>query len=290
MKILNYGSLNIDVVFQVESIVRPGETIASSAVARHPGGKGLNQNIALARAGAVTYHGGLIGNDGLWLRELLEDNGVDCRHLHTVDTPTGSAFIQVERGGQNSIVLFGGANQKNSPELCDSALSELSAGDMLLIQNEVNCMDYLIRAAHEKAVSIVLNPSPMNEIITSCDLSLVDWFILNETEGLSIAGCSCIEDILPRLHELFPNAGIVLTLGEDGSEALYKGRRYRQAAFKTKAVDTTAAGDTFTGYFLACISQGREVDEALLTASKAAAISVSREGAASSIPRLDEVI
>lgn len=288
MKILNFGSLNIDMVFKVNKICCPGETICSTSVRRYPGGKGLNQSIALARAGAETYHAGMIGSDGLWLKELLEGTGTDCRYINTVDEPTGSAFIQVEKSGQNCIVLNGGANMCNSRDYCDKILCGFNAGDYLLLQNEINCIDYLITAAHEKGMKIFLNPSPMNSSVTECSLTAVSCFIMNENEGEAITGKQKPADILNEVCSRY-GADAVLTLGKQGAMALFDGKMYRQEAFTVKTVDTTGAGDTFTGFFIAALSGGESVATALRLASKAASVSVSREGAGCSIPKMSEV-
>ena len=289
MKFLNFGSLNIDHVFGVLQIVKPGQTIDSLTVHTYPGGKGLNQSLAAAKAGAAVSHAGLIGTDGLWLRELLERSGVDCRYLETVEGETGSAFIQVDENGQNSIVLNGGSNRKNTPEYCRKVLADFGPGDLLLLQNEISSMKELIDLAWEKGMKIVLNPSPMNENILASDLGKVSLFLMNEDEGQHITGRESADDILAEMRRRYPDAEVVLTLGSRGS-CYQKGElRVEQKAYRVQAVDTTAAGDTFTGFFLAALAAGREIGNCLDLASRASAIAVTREGAASSIPTLSEV-
>lgn len=289
MKILNYGSLNIDHVYAVDSIVEPGQTIDSFTVNCYPGGKGLNQSIALARAGAKVYHAGMIGKDGQFLRKLLEENQVNCSFLRTVECNTGSAFIQVDKNGQNSIVLNGGANRKNTIQYCEETLQNFQKGDILLLQNEINEISRLIDLAYEKGLYIVLNPSPMNERVFECCLDKISLFLMNEDEASRITGQSTKDTILQKLREVYPNAEVVMTLGSRGSVYQNEVVRIEQNSFKVNAIDTTAAGDTFTGYFLAALSGGKDIKTCMALASKASAIAVTRKGASSSVPVLREV-
>ena len=289
MKVLNYGSLNIDHVYQVDQIVQPGQTIDSYGVNVFPGGKGMNQSIAIARAGCRVYHAGNIGADGQFMKELLEEAGADCKWLRTVEVGTGSTFIQVDSNGQNCIVLNGGANRANSKEYVDEVLADFGEGDLVLLQNEINEVGYIIDKAYEKGMIIVVNPSPMNEKILACDLKKVSMFLMNEDEGMAITGKQEPGDILAAMTEMYPDAQTVLTLGSKGSVYQGKGRTIEQKAFRVKAVDTTAAGDTFTGYLLAGMARGEDMAKCLEEGSKASAIAVTREGATTSIPVLAEV-
>lgn len=291
MKILNFGSLNLDNVYHVDHFVRAGETLSSDAMHIYCGGKGLNQSIALARSGAKVFHAGAIGlEDGNILKEALKRNGVNIDHLFQLkDKKTGHAIIQIDKSGQNCILLFPGANHCITREHIDKTLENFSKGDLLILQNEINNIDYIINQAHEKGMQIVLNPSPMNEKILALPLEYVDYFILNEVEMADISEDDNEEKGLQSLKEKYPNASVVLTLGsrgvrfENGSLSLSRG------IFKVDAVDTTAAGDTFTGYFFGAISQGEHVSQALKIASMASAIAVSRQGAEPSIPYMEEV-
>ena len=289
MKVLNYGSLNIDHVYQVDQIVQPGQTIDSYGVNVFPGGKGMNQSIAIARAGCRVYHAGNIGADGQFMKDLLEEAGADCKWLRTVEVGTGSTFIQVDSNGQNCIVLNGGANRANSREYVDQVLADFGEGDLVLLQNEINEVGYIIEKAYEKGMIIVVNPSPMNEKILACDLKKVSMFLMNEDEGMAITGKQEPADILAAMAEMYPEAQTVLTLGSKGSVYQGKGRTIEQKAFRVKAVDTTAAGDTFTGYLLAGMARGEDMAKCLEEGSKASAIAVTREGATTSIPVLAEV-
>ena len=290
MKILNFGSTNIDMTFSLDHIVQPGETISSYGMEIHAGGKGLNQSVALAKAGAEVYHGGLIGNDGAFLRETMEQAGVNCAYLYDSEGPNGNALIQVDKNGQNCIVLFGGSNDRVTEALADEILSHFEAGDWLLLQNEINLDAYIIDKAYERGMVIVLNPSPFNEKMHRCDLSKVSYFLMNEVEGAQITGKTKPREILAEALKRYPEAKIVLTLGGDGCCYQDREQYLEQGIFPVKAVDTTAAGDTFTGYFLASVMRGEPVARALALASKASSIAVTRPGASPSIPDAAEVV
>ncbi len=291
MKILNFGSLNIDYVYSVEHFVRAGETISSTNMETFTGGKGLNQSVAFARAGANTYHAGCIGAEGAFLQEMLADSGVDTSLVKALKgVPCGHAIIQVTPAGENCIMLFGGANQSITDELMDEAFAGFGEGDLLMLQNEINRLPEIIKKAKEKRMSIALNPSPFNEKITELDLSDINWLILNETEGCEITGKKAADDIIAELIARYPNIRVVLTLGSKGSRYADKDCRAEQSIFKAKAVDTTAAGDTFTGFFFSSVMSGKTPAEALRIASAASSITVSRKGAAPSIPTMQEVL
>ena len=289
MKVLNFGSLNVDYVYQVDHILLPGETLASSERNIFCGGKGLNQSIALAKAGAPVYHAGLIGKGGEILQRELSENGVDTSLLKETDTDCGHTVIQVDKNGQNSILLYGGSNRAITKEYVDHVLSFFSEGDYLVLQNEINELPYIIEEAYKKGMVIVLNPSPFDENLSACDLSRVTLFLINEVEGFQISGEKEPEKILKEIRKAYPKAKVVLTLGSEGSVYQDGEQLYRQEIFPVKAVDTTAAGDTFTGYFLSAMIEGKSPAQALRLASKASSISVTRPGAAGSIPRRNEV-
>ena len=289
MKILNFGSLNIDHVYHVEQIVKSGETIDSTGYHTFPGGKGLNQSVALGRANAKVYHAGLIGEDGKLMLDVLKSSNVDCHLVRVVQNPTGSAFIQVDSNAQNCIVLNGGANRSMTEGFIDEVLSEFEAGDLLLLQNEINLIDKIIDKAFDKGLIIALNPSPMNRNVLSCRLEKISLFILNEHEGRSITGKETDEEVLATMMERFPKAQVVLTLGGRGSMYRSRVQSLLQKAFSVPIVDTTAAGDTFTGYFLAEMVREHSTEQCLEMASKAAALAISKQGATTSIPLWNDV-
>lgn len=287
-KFLNFGSLNRDMVYSVDHTVRPGETTASSKLEFFCGGKGLNQSIALSKAGANVFHAGCVGGDGDSLIERLNENNVDTRFVRKCDIPSGHAIIQVDKNGQNSILLFGGANKQIGEEQIDAVLSEFKAGDRLFLQNEINNVDKIISAASARGMEIVFNPSPFGKEILSYPLDKISWFVVNETEAQELTGESEPDRILSVFSEKYPSAKILLTLGSAGSVCMADGKKYSQAIFNVPVVDTTAAGDTFLGYFFALIDT-HGIDGALKYASAASAIAVSRIGASPSIPLLQEV-
>lgn len=290
MKILNFGSLNLDYVYNVDHMVTEGETLCSDDLNLFCGGKGLNQSIALARAGAKVFHAGLIGSEGGVLTDTLCSSGVDCRYVREVPGRSGHTIIQVDKSGQNCILLYGGANRSVTAEFVDEVLDGFGPGDLLLVQNEVNMLDRIIDGAYGRGMEIALNPSPFDGNLDICDMSKISVFLLNEVEGFQMTGETEAAAILDRLAELYPQAEIVLTLGGDGCMYQKGSLRCAQAACSVKAVDTTAAGDTFTGYFLAARAEGLAAEDCLRLASKAAAIAVTRQGAAPSIPLRSEVI
>lgn len=290
MKILNFGSLNLDYVYRVEHMVQPGETLAASGMEVFCGGKGLNQSIALARAGAEVYHGGLVGEEGEMLRQAIADSGADTSCIRTVDGKSGHTIIQVDQHGQNCILLYGGANRSMTRAFVDQVLSKFERGDILLLQNEINELPYMIDRAYERGMEIILNPSPYDKNLQDCDFGKISMFLLNEIEGEQITGVSAPEEILSNLRETFPGIKVVLTLGSQGAIYQDQEQRCRQGIYCVEAVDTTGAGDTFTGYFIASMIQGQPPQECLAMAAKASAIAVSRAGAAPSIPQRDEVM
>lgn len=291
MKLLNFGSLNIDCVYQVDHFVRPGETMSSISRQTFCGGKGLNQSIALARAGVKVYHAGSVGKtDGDMLVDALNANGVHTDFVKlSEEEATGHAIIQVTRSGQNCILLHGGANQTITNEHVDETLAGFEAGDFIILQNEINNMPYIMEQAYKKRLVIVLNPSPMNERILALPLEYVDYFMLNEVEAADICGDSGTDDPLSSLAEKYPNAKIVLTLGKHGVHYKDGNTVLKHGIYKVPVVDTTAAGDTFTGFFIGSLAQGHAPEEALRLASIASSLAVSRQGAETSIPTMDEV-
>lgn len=296
MKVLNFGSLNLDYVYQVEHMVMPGETLNSAQLNIFSGGKGLNQSIALAKAGVEVYHAGCIGEDGGMLRYVMDEAGVNTRYVETIPGKTGHAIIQVDQSGQNCILLYGGANRAMTKKYIDEVLTDFDAGDILLLQNEINLLDYIIEEAYKKGMMIILNPSPYDENLNACDLGKVSMFLLNEVEGMQIISRENqidrdvpAEEILTALKEKYPAAKVVLTLGSKGAVYQDAAVQHRQSIYEVDVVDTTAAGDTFTGYFIASMLEEMDAAAGLNLAAKASAIAITRQGAAPSIPLRAEV-
>lgn len=293
MKILCFGSLNIDYTYSVDHFVKRGETLSSGGLKIFSGGKGLNQSVALSRAGARVFHAGAIGEDGIFLLEELKSAGVDTTFIKIKnDIRTGHAIIQNSPDGDNCILLFGGANRSISEKEADEVLSAFGKGDMIVLQNEISSLEHIMKRAKELEMSIVLNPSPIDEVLLSTDIGMADILVLNEVE----AGCILGKEVpdgaegAKALSEKFPGTEILLTMGKKGSYYCFGNEEIHQDIFPVKAIDTTAAGDTFTGYFLAGISEGMPVKKAMELASKASSIAVTRKGASPSIPERNEVI
>lgn len=289
MKILNYGSMNIDNVYQMDHMIQPGETQMARAKNVFAGGKGLNQSIAIAKAGGAVYHAGVAGEDGGILMDTLERGKVDTRYIKHMPGPSGHTVIQVDQNGQNSIIVFAGENMRVLEEDIQQVLSGFEKGDLLILQNELDNSPLIMRMASQRGMTIVFNPSPVNDGLMSYPLECVDWFLLNEIEGKALTGETDPEKILAVLAQRYPKAGVVLTLGGDGAYCMSGHETVFQPAFPVKPVDTTAAGDTFTGYFVTGISRGEDLALVMKRAAKAASIAVSRPGAADSIPYASEV-
>ncbi len=288
-KVINFGSINIDHVYRVDHQVKPGETLAAGSYQVFPGGKGLNQSIALAKAGAKVSHVGKVGEDGLWLKNYLAERDVNTALVQCSKQATGHAMIQVSQSGENAIIIHGGANRDLDSVQIANAFSDTSPGDYLLVQNETNGIADIISTGKKHQLTLVFNPAPMDKQVLDYPLDKVDWFIVNQTEGEALTEKKGANDILSSLRQRFPKARIVLTLGDKG---LLYGDASRQISVPTQrieAVDTTASGDTFIGFFLAALVKGKELETALGEASAAAAICATRQGAASAIPGLEEV-
>ena len=283
MQVLNIGSLNIDIVYRVPHIVNPGETLSASSVSRHAGGKGLNQSVALARAGVQVVHAGAIGQDGMFLKELLEKENVDCSEIAVFQNePTGCAVIQVADDGENSIILLHGTNFKVTPEIVRKALEKMPEKSVVLLQNEISSLKECIEIASQMNMRIFFNPSPMDSSISDLPLEAIDTFLVNENESIELKKCA---------GKRIADCNILTTFGSDGAEYCGRDGEYvRIPAVKVaEAVDTTGAGDTFTGYFIASLIQGNTPEKALKTAAAAAAVAVTRHGAAESIPYRHEL-
>ena len=293
LKILNFGSLNLDYVYEVSHFVQPGETLSALHQTVKPGGKGLNQSVALSRAGATVFHAGCVGKGGEGLKALLRENSVRTEFLRSVPELQGNAVIQVNLQGENCILLFGGSNRCITKEQIDETLVAFSSGDWLLLQNEVNLVEYMVDKAADKGMNIVLNPSPFDEKLSTVDFGKLHWILVNEIEAEQLTGCSEPEEIQRVIHLHWPHLSVLLTMGQAGSIAWHvtgtEIETWRQAAFPVRAVDTTAAGDTFTGYFIGGIMNREPLSVCMERASKAAAIAVTRPGAAESIPYRTEV-
>ena len=293
MRALVFGSMNIDYTYHVDHFVQPGETMSAVSQSVNPGGKGLNQAIALSRAGADAYMAGCVGAGGDMLIDILKESKVNTDNIRTCEDIQGNAVIQVSPTGENCILLFGGSNQVISDEQIEKTIQAFSEGDWLILQNEINNLPKIVESAHSQKMKIVLNPSPYNEKIDEVNLNLVDWLFLNEVEAKQLTKKNNPNDAWTDIHDRFPDTSVLITLGSKGSIAWQVSsggvENAKQEAVKVDVIDTTGAGDTFTGYFVFALMSGDSLEDALKIATIASSIAVTREGAAVSIPNKDEV-
>ena len=288
MKIIVFGSFNIDKVYSLPRLPERGETLYCGNYEVHVGGKGLNQALAFRRAGAEVIAAGMVGADGDYLTDYLSAGGVDTSLIARSGGFTGHTIIEVDPEGQNQMILFGGANREITPDYCDRLLDAAGGADLLLTQYETSCVEYMLEAARRAGIPTALNPSPYVDAVKDIPYDKVDIIIANEYEGASITGRSDPDEIAAALRRL--NGGkVILTLGDRGSIYTDGSVTVSVPAFKVKAVDTTGAGDTFTGYCLYHLLGGASPADALKTASAASAIEVTRPGAAETIPAREEV-
>ena len=288
--IINFGSINIDHVYRVPHFVAPGETLGSTAYSKGLGGKGLNQSIALYRAGAPVRHVGCIGAEDAvpdaWLHKQLTDLGLDLAGIQSVETATGHALIQVNDEGENCILLYAGANHELTEAQIKAELKHAQA-EWVLLQNETNAIGLIIDHAYAAGKKVIFNPAPCHPDLAQLPLHKLHTLIVNEIEAQQLSATDHIDAALDKLSTCCPN--IILTLGGDGVRYIGEAGQFTVAAKKVEVVDTTAAGDTFIGYYLASIAQGMDVLSALERATSAAAITVTRLGAASAIPYANEL-
>lgn len=290
MKIVNLGSLNVDHVYRVDHFLLPGETKASQSLTTNAGGKGLNQSVAASRTGVDVYHAGYYGTGSEILIDALNRAGVKLDLMEQKDMPNGHAIIQVDDAGQNCILLFGGTNVCLTEEYIDRVLDACSSDDILLLQNETNLIPYIIEVAAKRGIPTAMNAAPMDEGVKAYPIGKLRYLIVNEIEGAALAGGDSFEETMANLVAAYPGVGILLTLGSAGAWFHDGGRDIRMGCCKVpKVVDTTAAGDTFLGYFLAGMLDKLDPAQALRRATFASALTIQKPGAADSIPNVGEV-
>jgi Sugar kinases, ribokinase family len=293
MKILSLGSLNLDYVYLVDHFVGGKETIASLGMEIHCGGKGLNQSVALSRAGASVYHAGCIGKEGEPLVAFMQQANINTEFVsRNPSKMTGHAIIQInQKTGQNCIMTYAGANDTISIDFIDETIKHFEQGDFAAFQNEVSCVEYAIRKCKEHGLIVAFNPSPLNDKLIQSDVyQYVDYLLVNEVEGEKLSGKTQPREICLALRGKYPNCVVVLTLGALGV-MLYDGLTFlTHGIYDVEVVDTTGAGDTFAGYFIAAVANNNSFETAVANASKASSLSVTRKGAAESIPMLKEVL
>lgn len=289
MAIINFGSINIDHVYQVPHFVQPGETLDTTDYQILLGGKGANQSIALAKAGADVLHVGYINENDVHFKQEMIKLGINGRFIQCTSTASGHAIIQVTPSGENAIFIFGGANRLINEKDIQRALFDANEDDWVLLQNETTGTKAVLEQAKAKGLKVAFNPAPMTADIHDLNMQLIDLLIVNEIEAAELAGSEHYDDIVMFIEERFAHGSVLLTLGKQGVEWFSRGDHIAYPAFSVDAVDTTAAGDTFIGFFLAHYQIHQQPKQALRHACAASAIAVTRVGAAPSIPSHDEV-
>ena len=289
MKVLCFGSANLDHVYKVDHFTVPGETQGCLEYNIKCGGKGVNQAIAMALAGNDTYFAGIIGSDGGLLKDALVDKGVHIDYMKISNKPPGHAIIEVDQSGQNHILLYGGTNKEIDFEYIDEVLSHFSKGDIVVLQNEINNVPYIIERCYEKEMKSFFNASPYDIAVKNYPIEKVTWLVVNETEGAALSNEEDYEKIIQTLKQKYPHTHILFTMGKEGSRVLTDKEDIKVEALKVNAVDTTGAGDTYIGYFVRGIVEEMPLLETAQMATKASAIAVTRFGAVDSIPNYEEV-
>lgn len=283
MAIYNLGSVNIDHVYRVPHLPEPGETLASTSFSSGLGGKGANHSIALARAGGKVFHIGAIGSDGGWLSDKMAKTGVDTRYISVIDIPTGHAIINVDDDAENVIVLFTGANRALTKDMINNALNDASAGDWLLLQNETNLGVYAATVAKDKGMRVAYAAAPFDAEAAVAMLPVTDLLAVNEIEAAQLSEALGVD------AADLPVPQVLITRGADGATLQTGDEVISVDAFNVDPVDTTGAGDTFLGYFLCSLDMGSTSQDALLQATAASAIQVTKPGAAEAIPVQSDV-
>jgi ribokinase len=290
MAVFNFGSINIDHVYSVPHFVQPGETLSSSGYQSILGGKGANQSVALAKANNQVFHVGAIGATDSAFKNQMVEAGVNCELVRELsDVASGHAIIQVTPDAENNIILFGGANQTLSDDHIATALAKAKSGDWVLLQNETNAIDTVIEEAHKRSLNIAFNPAPMTDSVKQLPLNKLTLLIVNEVEAEQLTGEADVEAIKRSLTSNYPDTKILLTLGKAGVWFVAGDEEEFCPAFKVEALDTTAAGDTFIGFFLAAYQANANIADALKYSCAASALAVMKAGAAPSIPSVIEV-
>lgn len=290
------GSLNMDLVVNVDAMPKPGQTIIGSNFKEVPGGKGANQAVAMARLNGNVSMIGKVGEDGFGqtLISSLKNDKVDTTYIQTAKGSTGVALITVDKNAQNSIVVSPGANFEVKEEDIDNNIKAIENSEIVVLQLEtpLNTIKYALNKAKELNKYTILNPAPAvkldDEIIKNVDL-----LTPNETELEIISGVSIeTEEDIQKAAQIMIEKGVkelIVTLGSKGSLYINKEKSMFKKAYKVEAVDTTAAGDSYTGALAVALSQDKGIEDAMDFASKVGALSVLKEGAQSSLPTLEDV-
>ncbi|KAE9630874.1 ribokinase [Parasedimentitalea maritima] len=284
MAIWNLGSINADMVYALPHLPTPGETLAALDLQQFLGGKGANMSVAAARAGSHVCHIGAVGPDGKWAVDRLMEYGVDTRYIDQIETPTGHAIIAVDRQGENQIILFPGANRELTTDQLGLAVSQAESGDILVLQNETNMQAEAAKMGRELGLRVCYAAAPFDAEAVQAVLPFLDLLFLNEVEAQQL------EHATGKPATELGVSDVIITLGAKGARHFYAGTGeiLDVPALPVTAVDTTGAGDTFTGYVLSGLDRGLPMPQAMMLATRAAALMVTRPGTADVIPDLKE--
>lgn len=285
MAVFNLASINADLFYQVPHLLAPGETLASTDHSRGLGGKGANMSVAIARAASRVVHIGAVGADGRWAVERLLEYGVDTRHINEIDVPTGHAVIMVDDHGENAILLFPGANRAITETHIEVALTQASEADTFLFQNETSAQTEGAKLASAKGMRVVYAAAPFDAQAVKAVLPMLDILVMNAVEAQQLT------DALGETLADLPVRDVVVTLGGDGCRWLNtdEGTDKTFPAIPVTPVDTTGAGDTFTGFLIAALDRGLPMEQAISLGQQAGAIMVTRHGTADVIPDLKDI-
>lgn len=280
MAIYTLGSINIDHVYHVPHLAKAGETLAATGYTKGLGGKGANQSVAASKAGAKVFHVGAIGPESAWVLDELQRYGVNTSSVLQINTPTGHAIIQVDPAAENNIILYPGANRQITDSHATRALASARPGDILLVQNETSAQSATIRLAADMGLRVLYTPAPFDLAPLQRAIPYVHLLLMNEGEAAEMA----------RALGSLPNCNVIITKGADGAEwhspttnPLFI------PSFPVNPIDTTGAGDCFAGTIAAALDAGLSPTQALRRATAAAALQVTREGAATAMPTAKEV-
>ncbi|CUH86533.1 Ribokinase [Phaeobacter sp. CECT 5382] len=285
MAIWNLGSINADMVYSMPHLPVAGETLAATGLDQFLGGKGANMSVAAARAGSVVHHIGAVGPEGGWAVQRLMEYGVDTRRIASVDVPTGHAIIAVDEAGENQIILFPGANRSITQDQIGLALSQASAGDILVLQNETNLQAEAAKMARDLGLRVAYAAAPFDAAAVQAVLPFLDLLFLNEVEAEQLQAAT------GKSPQALGVDHVIVTLGAKGARHFdrHSGEVRDIPALPVTPVDTTGAGDTFTGYVLSGLDRGLPMAQAMAQAARAGALMVMRHGTADVIPDLKEV-
>ncbi|MEL6914342.1 MAG: ribokinase [Pseudomonadota bacterium] len=283
MTIFCVGSINADHFYEVPHLPLPGETLEGANHRVGLGGKGANQSVAAARAGAEVIHVGAVGADGGWAVERLGELGVETSHIASLDGPTGHAIITVAADGENAIVIYPGPNRRISTSMIRTAFERAEAGDKLILQNEASMQVEAAQLAQQAGMQVIYSAAPFDPEAVRAVLEFTDLLVVNDVEARQLEAAFETE-----LSEL-PVQGIVVTRGSEGVDYIAAGEVTHADAYAVTPRDTTGAGDTFLGYLVAALHADLDIAEALELASAAAALKVTRPGTADAIPSRAEV-